>query len=428
MKKFYIPIFTTVFLLSSFLSQGQTVYTSISSNPGNLTLDDPAFWVGAQPPNPCIFCDISIWAPVLMAHNGQSSVPGNNGPWLDHVILDNTILRLQPSAIVTIDTYVSLTNGTQVLVGTAPTNAVSIVLNDQVDMDATSSIQIGNISSFIDATNTSNNNPIKGPYPDFANGGVPDAGIYGILTVPVGGEGYSLVLNANGIGTALNGFAFYNINCAGPATCTFGVINGPATTGPNATYGVIFQASATLPVQLVEFLASKKDDGSVLLSWATSQEENAGYYDVERSGDQAGWTKIGSVKAKGYSSTTTNYSFSDKLPLDGTGYYRLKMTDIDGKFTYSKTVSVSAEKNIRPLVIYSNPFSDQIRMKVNVSRAQILTMTVSDMMGKTYLSQSYHAQSGDNLVNLQPGVGGSGMYILRIHGDSYEQTVKLEKQ
>jgi hypothetical protein len=50
------------------------------------------------------------------------------------------------------------------------------------------------------------------------------------------------------------------------------------------------------------------------------------------------------------------------------------------------------------------------------------------MMGKTYLSQSYHAQSGDNLVNLQPGVGGSGMYILRIHGDSYEQTVKLEKQ
>jgi hypothetical protein len=427
MKKFYIPIFTTVLLLSSFLSQGQ-VYTSITSNPGNLTLDDPAFWVGPQPPNPCINCDISIWAPVLMAHDGQSSVPGNNGPWLDHVILDNTILRLQPSAIVTIDTYVSLTNGTQVLVGTDPSNAVSIILNDQVDMDPSSSIQIGNISSYIDANNTAGNTPIKGPYDDFANPGTTVAGIYGILTVPVGGIGYNFVLNGEGIGTVLNSFAFYNINCAGPGGCTFGIINGPATTGNNATYGPIFQASTTLPVQLVQFLASKKDDGSVLLSWATSQEQNAGYYDVERSSDQAGWAKIGSVKAKGYSSTTTNYSFSDHLPLDGTGYYRLKMTDIDGKFTYSKTISVSAGKNNSPLVIYSNPFSDQIRMKVNVSRAQNLIMTVSDMMGKTYLSQSYHALSGDNLVNLQPGVGGSGMYILRIHGDSYDQTVKLEKQ
>ena len=78
-----------------------------------------------------------------------------------------------------------------------------------------------------------------------------------------------------------------------------------------------FATSITLPVVLVEFIANKADDGSVLLNWATSQEQNSAYYDVERSGDQTAWTKIGSVKAKGYASTTSNYSFSDKLPLDG---------------------------------------------------------------------------------------------------------------
>ena len=155
---------------------------------------------------------------------------------------------------------------------------------------------------------------------------------------------------------------------------------------------------------LVQLLATRNDDGSIKMSWATSQEENAGYYDVERSSDQSGWTKMGSVKAKGYSSTTTNYSFTDKLPFDGTGYYRLKMIDLDGKFNYSKTVSVTDSKTKVPLVVYSNPFSDQIRLKVNVSRAQNLVMTVSDMMGKTYLSQSYHAQSGDNFVNLLPPI------------------------
>ena len=180
---------------------------------------------------------------------------------------------------------------------------------------------------------------------------------------------------------------------------------------------------------MAQFIASKQSNGSVKLSWTTSQEVNAGYYDVERSGDQTGWTKIGSVKAKGNSTIATDYSLFDNLPLDGTGYYRLKMVDLDGKFVYSKTVSVSADKNDVPLVIYNNPFTDLIRIKVNVSRAQNLTMTVSDMLGKTYIRQSIQAQAGDNLVNLQPAViGGSGMYILRITGDSYNQTAKIEKQ
>jgi hypothetical protein len=191
---------------------------------------------------------------------------------------------------------------------------------------------------------------------------------------------------------------------------------------------LIFIQNTVLPVVLVQFLATKNDDGSVKLSWATSQEQNSDYYEIERSGDQTAWIKIGSVKAKGYSSTTSNYSYKDRSPLDGNSYYRLKMVDLDGKFKYSKTVSVSSDRNAQPLVIYSNPFSDLIRMKVNVARAQNLTMTVSDMMGKTYVSKSYQAHTGDNFVNLQPGVGGSGMYILRIQGDSFSQTVKLEKQ
>ncbi len=32
MKKFYIPIFTVFFLLTSFLTQAQTVYNSITDN------------------------------------------------------------------------------------------------------------------------------------------------------------------------------------------------------------------------------------------------------------------------------------------------------------------------------------------------------------------------------------------------------------
>jgi hypothetical protein len=432
MKKFYIPIFAVGLLLCSFLSQAQTTYNSIADgNPSNYTLDDARFWIGGTPPPAhCINCDIRIWSPVVVPHNGMSST-GINGPWLDHDTLDNSIMRLQ--ANMQIDTYISLRNGSQVFVGTDPSYHVTVFLNDQVDMDATSSVRIGNINSYIDANNTIMNTPIKGTIPDFANGGIPDAGIYSLI--PTDGENYTLVLNSNGIGTAVNAFNQYNLNCTGgPGFCAAGIVIGPAITGPTPgspppiNYGIIFGGSITLPVDLVQFYASKNDDGSVKLSWSTSQEVNAGYFDIERSGDQTAWTKLGSVNAKGNSSTTTDYQFSDRLPLDGTGYYRLKMVDLDAKYKYSKTIAVTNVTDARPLVIYNNPFTDMIRLKVNVSRAQNLTMTVTDMLGKTYINQNYHALSGDNMVNLPSSITSHGMYILRIHGESYDQTVKLERQ
>jgi hypothetical protein len=435
MKKFYIPIFTMFFLIASFSMQGQ-IYNSILTNPSNFTLDDFHFWQGGvAPPNPCIGCNITVNTSVTVPHQGGSSLPIDNvGTELNHITLNGSTLRLQGAGtVLTINTYLSLTNTTQIFVATAPSYNVSIILNDQVDMDANSLIQVGNNNSYIDASNLANN-PIQGTIPDFANGGVPDAGIYSLI--PRDGQPYTLVLNGNGNGTPLHNFAFYNFNCPGaaPAGCTFGIINGPAITGPTpgappaTNFGIIFSSSTTLPVELVQFLATKNDDGSVKISWATSQEENSNYYDVERSSDQSQWSSIGTVKAKGYSSITTNYFLTDKSPVNGTGYYRLKMVDLDGKFIYSKAISVTTDNSSLPLVIYSNPFSDQIRLKINVSRPQNLILTVTDMLGKTYISQSYQAQNGDNFVNLQPSIGSSGMYILRIQGNSYDQTVKLEKQ
>ncbi|HEX3079524.1 MAG TPA: DUF4082 domain-containing protein, partial [Puia sp.] len=60
MKKFYAQIFIAAFLLTGFCSQAQ-LYTSISTNPGNFTFDDPRFWVGeVRPPNPCTGCVINV--------------------------------------------------------------------------------------------------------------------------------------------------------------------------------------------------------------------------------------------------------------------------------------------------------------------------------------------------------------------------------
>jgi hypothetical protein len=444
MKKFYIPVFTAVFLLISFFSQAQVTYISIASNPSGFTLDDTRFWTGVTgpPPNPCNLCTIKIFSDVFMVQqnggapgNGGKATTATDGPFLNHVVITNSTINLYGATTVTVNTYLDLRN-VQVTIGNDPTSTESIVANDQITIDAASSIREANDLTVINAQNLIGKT-IIGPFDEIGNPGFKAAGIYS--TIPLGGSPDTQVLEPNGLGSALGqympgGFPYYIINCKpnvplAPNSCDFGLVYGPAATQPpDPTYGVLFGQSTALPVVLVQFLATRNDDGSVKVSWATSQEQNSSHYDVERSSDQSAWTALGTVKAKGYSSTTTNYTFTDKSPLDGTGYYRLKMVDLDAKFTHSKTVSVTADKNSVPLVIYNNPFTDQIRLKVNVSRLQNLVLTVSDMLGRTYINQSYQAQPGDNFVNLQPNAGGSGMYILRIQGDSYDQMVKLEKQ
>ncbi len=347
---------------------------------------------------------------------------------LNNVVFNGGIIGVRGNTNLNINTKVQLT-GTALSIGNDPTSTQTLFVNDQLFLDPTASVQLANGTTHIDANNNGGN-PIVGT---FTFGAFPkQAGIYTVRTAAIGPPGATdITLSASSNSRWDGGFTEnpYMLNCT--LTCGAGLVFGPASTQyqalPNDFYG--FGPAATLPVVLAQFIASKQSDGSVKLSWTTSQEVNAGYYDVERSGDQSGWIKIGSVKAKGNSTIATDYSLFDNLPLDGTGYYRLKMVDLDGKFVYSKTVSVSADKNAVPLVIYNNPFTDMIRLKVNVGRAQNLTMTVSDMLGKTYIRQSVQAQAGDNLVNLQPAViGGSGIYILRITGDSYNQTAKIEKQ
>jgi Domain of unknown function (DUF4082)/Secretion system C-terminal sorting domain len=383
-------------------------------------------------------------APAFPTSTSQSSnywvdinFSGSDGIWLNDVVLNGGTINVYGSTTLTFNTYVQLFN-TSITIGNDPVSQENIKLNDQVDLNGSAAIILANNLTAVDATDIGLR-PIAGPHTDFPAGSTSvSPGLYAIIPPDVNGFNYTWTLDEHGLGKSTapylpNGNPYYGLNClpfttGSPSTCGPGLVFGPATTTLDASFGLIFAGSTPLPVVLVQFLATKNDDGTIKISWATSQEENSDYYNVERSGDQSVWSSIGTVKARGYSSTTTNYFLTDKSPLDGTGYYRLKMVDLDGKFTYSKAIPVTTDNSSLPLVIYSNPFSDQIRLKVNVSRPQNLILTVTDLLGKTYISQSYQAQSGDNFVNLQPSAGSSGMYILRIQGDSYDQTVKLEKQ
>lgn len=123
-----------------------------------------------------------------------------------------------------------------------------------------------------------------------------------------------------------------------------------------------------LPVSLTSFTAAS-ENCKVKLNWKTVAEINFDRFEIERSNDGTNYTSISTITATGNNS---NYNYTDNTPKEGKNIYRLKMTDIDGKYTYSalKLVTFSCTGN-KAIVIYPNPASDYINISISGYTKQI---------------------------------------------------------
>jgi hypothetical protein len=100
-----------------------------------------------------------------------------------------------------------------------------------------------------------------------------------------------------------------------------------------------FTVGVPLPIKW-GYVTAQLQNAQTLVSWATVQEINSSYFEIERSTDGIRFEKIAIVKAAGNSETVKNYEFKDEKLLFGFNYYRIKQVDVDGRFTYSVTVKV----------------------------------------------------------------------------------------
>jgi parallel beta-helix repeat protein len=106
-----------------------------------------------------------------------------------------------------------------------------------------------------------------------------------------------------------------------------------------------YEFGSTIPVELLSFKATPSVSSSLartpstILTWATATELNTTHFDIERSNDGRIFEKMGSVKAQG---SQSKYEYIDEKPFNGSTYYRLKINDLDGKSTFSNTVTVTS--------------------------------------------------------------------------------------
>jgi hypothetical protein len=213
-----------------------------------------------------------------------------------------------------------------------------------------------------------------------------------------------------------------------PSNVTFYyVVNAANGNGSNGSGDAILTGSSStvLPIELVQFSATKNEEKSVNLTWKTSSEHNNSHFNVERSGNNQKFETIGQIKGNGNSARTHNYQFTDDAlnSLNSTVYYRLQQVDFDGNSSYSKTVSVALEPKVA-LKIYPN-FARKGDV-LQVETAKNTQLEVIDINGKVVqiLQQSAtHSQSKEKgTVTIMTADLPSGRYFVRSIGDGLLKT------
>lgn len=131
-----------------------------------------------------------------------------------------------------------------------------------------------------------------------------------------------------------------------------------------------------LPIKLLYFTANQTKEEVIELNWKTAYELNADKFIVERSLDFNQWSSIHMVQARGFSSSTTLYKFTDNTNGNlGSIYYRLIEIDKNGTRTICGTASVDAKLTpVYELTVYPNPAKETITVKGLTGSATIYNL------------------------------------------------------
>ena len=172
-------------------------------------------------------------------------------------------------------------------------------------------------------------------------------------------------------------------------------------------------SSPPLPVDLLTF-TSQQEGCEIQLNWKSQNEENFGYYSLEASHDGLSFNEI--VQIPGQNLTNLKafpYSYLHKSPKS---YYRLKMMDLDGSFTYSSILNVQlpCTSSKKELLLFPNPLSETDNI-LNVrfyAEHEDIQFTVLDIVGKPVMNLNLATGLGWNTLRINIGMLSSGTYFI----------------
>jgi trimeric autotransporter adhesin len=179
---------------------------------------------------------------------------------------------------------------------------------------------------------------------------------------------------------------------------------------------------AILPVTLISFKGEyDRPANKVYLTWSTAQESNNREFIVERSSDGRTYTAIGKVAAAGNNNHPVAYNYTDKQPVYGVNYYRLKQVDVDEKATLSGIVKIITDKP-GGFIAGPNPAHSSVTV-YRQNNTEPVRIELMDVNGKIIKQLSMAATTASTPINVR-GLS-KGIYLLQLTTSKGKQTEKI---
>jgi hypothetical protein len=213
-------------------------------------------------------------------------------------------------------------------------------------------------------------------------------------------------------------------NSAAAGVNTSAILSGASII--QGTVNPAFGCINNLPVTFVYFRGKLNENKQVLLEWATSFEQNALYYAIERSTNAVQYEEIGRVDAIGNTNNLTKYSFTDATPYAGKNYYRLKQVDWDGTAKYTSVIMVEwvIDKLIK--AIYPNPVVNGTLLTLEIGdKVKNYHCMLTDMTGRVVWMQNKSSIAGSVEKIMLPELS-TGVYLLTITSNGTKQVEKMQ--
>lgn len=227
---------------------------------------------------------------------------------------------------------------------------------------------------------------------------------------------------ADAVGTIKSGpTATFNLSGATAASfapvVTESAVEQCAGSGINLDFIANFCGGTPLPIRL-EYFRGFKNGSSNDLDWKVTCTGNTdAHMTLERSGNGRNFSAIYTLNATAVRCLQP-FSHPDESPLNGINYYRLKMTDANGKAGYSNIVAlVNPNRGFNLVSIQPNPVkkADEAGLVINSLVQDAVEIVLTDLSGRKLSTQHAVIAAGKNIISLKVSALAGGSYLVTVY-------------
>lgn len=202
--------------------------------------------------------------------------------------------------------------------------------------------------------------------------------------------------------------------------------------GPGIPYQTIHCSPVIPPTNLpVEFLYldGERTANGNLLTWAVETESRNDYFTIETSTDAENWRELAKIQGAGSSQEAKTYTYLDTKHNEGSVYYKLSQTDLDGTRNELAMKYIASEDT--DFKLYPNPSSDgKVRLIFSDNSEGASFVVLRNELGQIVQQQDLEAvsKSGrtayyDSFLDFGQS---AGLYLVEVHaGNKLVERSKL---